>query len=95
MIVTLVHIWVKEAYIADFLEASRLNRENSLKEKGNIRFDLLQENQNPAKFIFYEAFKDEQSVAYHKTTSHYLRWRDTVADWMTQPREGVRFNYLG
>ncbi len=92
MTTTLVYVWVKEVHIADFIAASRINRDHSRKEPGNIRFDLLQDSNNPSRFIFYEAFRDEQAVADHKKTSHYLQWRDRVAEWMEQPRQGIRFN---
>lgn len=92
MITTLVNVWVKEDHVAEFIAASRINRDHSRKEKGNIRFDLLQDSNDPSRFIFYEAFRDEQAVADHKKTSHYLQWRDKVADWMEQPRQGIRFN---
>jgi autoinducer 2-degrading protein len=85
MITTLVYVWVKEVHIADFIAASQINRDHTRKEAGNIRFDLLQDSNNPSKFIFYEAFRDEQAVADHKKTSHYLQWRDRVAEWMEQP----------
>ena len=25
----------------------------------------------------------------HKETAHYAKWRETVADWMAEPRSGV------
>lgn len=92
MITTLVYVWVKDAHVSDFIAASRINRDHTRKEEGNIRFDLLQDSNNPSRFIFYEAFRDEQAVADHKKTSHYLQWRDQVAEWMEQPRQGIRFN---
>lgn len=92
MITTLVYVWVKESHVGEFIAASRNNRENTRKEEGNIRFDLLQDTNHPTKFIFYEVFRDEQAVADHKKTNHYLQWRDQVAAWMEQPREGIRFN---
>lgn len=94
MIVNLVHVWVKEKHLNTFIEASVENHRNTLKEPGNLRFDILQDAEDPTKFIFYEAFKDEEAAAAHKATAHYLKWRDMVADWMTQPRKGVKHNVL-
>jgi len=90
MIVTLVHVWVKEPFVEAFVAATMENRKNSVKEPGNLRFDILRDAGNPAKFVFYEAFESEEAVAAHKETAHYHKWRDTVADWMAQPRRGEK-----
>ena len=89
MHVTIVHVWVKPDRIHDFIEATQLNHEGSLGEPGNRRFDVLQDANDPAKFVLYEAFEDEEDAAGHKLTEHYKLWRDTVADMMAKPREGV------
>ncbi len=94
MLVTLVHIHVKPECIEAFIEASRLNHEASVLEPGNLRFDLLQDTQDPSRFMFYEAYKTAEDVAAHKQTAHYAQWRDTVADMMAEPRKGVSMNCL-
>ena len=94
MQVTIVHITVKPDYIDDFIEASRLNHELSVTEPGNRRFDVLQSADNPAQFVLYEAYKNAAEAAKHKETDHYKQWRETVAEWMAQPREGVPYNGL-
>ena len=94
MIVTLVYVQIKSEFVNVFIEATRENHENSVNENGNIRFDILQDANDPAKFVLYEAYTTEQAVAAHKETAHYLRWRDTVAPWMAKPREGVKHNLL-
>jgi autoinducer 2-degrading protein len=94
MIATIVHIWVKEAYIQDFILATAENHKHSINEPGNLRFDILQDAGDRTKFTFYEAYESEKAVADHKLTLHYLKWKDTVADWMAQPRQGIRHNIL-
>ena len=94
MIATLVYIRVKKEFIHEFIEASRLNHENSIQEKGNLRFDIIQNEENPASFVFYEVYKDEQAIAEHKKTAHYLKWREKVEGWMEAPRKGVRHKVL-
>jgi autoinducer 2-degrading protein len=88
MIVTLVHVWVNEPFVEDFITATIENHKQSVKEPGNLRFDLLREAENPVKFVLYEAYESEEAAAAHKSTAHYLKWRDTVAGWMAQPRRG-------
>jgi autoinducer 2-degrading protein len=94
MHVTLVQVHVKPDNIDDFIAASKSNHEASIKEPGNLRFDILQSPQDPGYFVLYEAYRTEQDAAAHKQTSHYQRWRDTVADWMAEPRQGIAFNGL-
>lgn len=90
MIATFVHIWVKPEHIDDFIKASTENHLNSVKEPGNLRFDMLQDAGDPAKFVLYEAYKSEEFAAAHKETAHYHKWRETVADWMAKPRRGEK-----
>lgn len=94
MTATLVHVYVKTEFVRDFIEATRRNHELSVKEPGNLRFDVLQDAADPNKFILYEAYETDRAVAAHKETPHYLAWRNTVAPWMTKPREGIKHNIL-
>ncbi len=94
MTVTLVHVYVKPEYVNAFVDATRENHENSVKENGNLRFDILQDASDPVKFILYEAYETDQAAAAHKETAHYLKWRDTVASWMAKPREGAKHKLL-
>ena len=93
MHVTLGHIVVKANHVEDFIGATRLNHENSIVEPGNLRFDVLQATDDPARFALYEAYSTADAAAAHKLTPHYLKWRDAVAPWMASPRAGV--NYRG
>ena len=94
MISTLVHVWVKPENIEAFIEASIENHKASVNEPGNLRFDILQDANDASKFTLYEAYESEDAAAAHKNTDHYKKWRDTVADWMAKPREGVKHNIL-
>ncbi|MBN1597557.1 MAG: antibiotic biosynthesis monooxygenase [Bacteroidales bacterium] len=94
MIVTFVHVWVKPEHIDAFVKACEENHRNSVLEPGNLRFDILQDAGDPSKFTLYEAYESEDAAADHKKTDHYLKWRETVADWMLKPREGVKHNIL-
>jgi len=94
MHVTLVHVHVKPEHIDDFIAASRANHEASVQEPGNLRFDVLQSSDDPSRFVLYEAYRSAQDAAAHKETAHYLAWREAVADWMAEPRQGVRYQGL-
>jgi len=94
MQVTLVHVQVKPEHIQEFIEATRENHAASIREAGNRRFDVLQSSEDPGYFILYEAYASGDDAAAHKQTTHYLRWREQVADWMAQPRRGVVYQGL-
>ena len=94
MHVTLVHVHVVADWIEAFVAATRRNREGSVREPGNLRFDILQSEDDPARFVFVEIFRDAEAAAAHKTTPHYLAWRDEVANWMASPREGRRYRSI-
>ena len=91
MIVTCVYIVVKPEAITSFIKATIENHNESVKEPGNLRFDIIQQSDDPARFMLYEAYESEQASADHKTTSHYIRWRDTVGDYMSEPRKGIKY----
>lgn len=91
---TLVHMRVKPEHVAAFIEACRLNHEASVREPGNLRFDFLQDTEDPTRFMFYEAYRSEEDAAAHKNTAHYAAWRDAVADMMAEPRRGERMHGL-
>lgn len=94
MQVTIVHVRVKPDHINDFVAATRSNHEASVMEPGNIRFDVLQSDEDPTKFVLYEAYASVEDAAAHKQTAHYLEWRDAVVDWMAEPRKGVPYTGL-
>ncbi len=94
MRVTMVHVSVKPERVSDFIEACRLNHEASVQEPGNYRFDVLQLEQEPTRFVLYEAYASLEDVAAHKRTLHYHTWREVVEPWMAQPREGVVYQGL-
>jgi len=94
MHVTIVHVTVKPEHTEDFIKSSRLNHEASVKEPGNRRFDVLQSAEDPTRFVLYEAYATEEDAARHKQTEHYLRWRESVASWMAEPRTGVPYKGL-
>jgi autoinducer 2-degrading protein len=91
---TLVHVHVKPEHLQAFIRATKANHLGSVAEPGNVRFDVIQSGDDPARFILYEVFKDEESAKAHKETAHYLAWREQVADWMAEPREGVPYQLL-
>lgn len=94
MIVTCVEVFVKKERVDDFITAIVDNHENSIKEPGNLRFDVLQSKGDPTKFMLIEAYESEESAKAHKDTAHYLKWRDTVGDWMAKPRVGTPCNVI-
>ena len=89
MIATLVFVDVKPENVEAFKKITVYNHDNSRKEEGNVRFDVLQSNDDPTKFTLYEVFVDEAAAAAHKQTEHYLRWREEVADYMASPRRAI------
>jgi len=94
MYVVSVTVWVKAEFVTQFIEATFDNARNTRKEPGNVRFDVLQAEEDPARFLFYEAYRRKEDLGKHQQTEHYLRWKAAVADWMAQPRQGVKHKAL-
>jgi len=94
MIVTTVAVHVNPDAISAFIEATIKNHEASIKENGNLRFDVLQSTDDPSQFLLYEAYESEDAAAAHKRTAHYAEWKKTVKPWMEKPREGTPYSVV-
>lgn len=94
MLVTCVHVRVKHDKIEDFIRVTAENHRESVKERGNVRFDVIQQVDDPCSFMLYEAYESEESSAAHKNTDHYHVWKEAVQDMMAEPRKGVRYKIL-
>jgi (4S)-4-hydroxy-5-phosphonooxypentane-2,3-dione isomerase len=92
MLVVHVHVRIRPERIGDFLAATVINARASLGEPGVLRFDIIQDQADPAHVVLTEAYRDDEASAAHKATPHYAVWRDTVADMMAEPRKSVRYS---
>ncbi|MGL1903360.1 MAG: antibiotic biosynthesis monooxygenase [Fibrobacterales bacterium] len=87
MITVNVYVHVKESYLKEFIEATIENASQSNKEPGIARFDLIQEIEDPQKFMLVEVYRDSDAPAAHKETAHYKKWREIVEPMMDTPRK--------
>jgi (4S)-4-hydroxy-5-phosphonooxypentane-2,3-dione isomerase len=94
MIVNCVYIHVNPDAVPSFIKATVENHLESVKEPGNLRFDFIQQADDPCRFLLYEAYESDEAAAAHKSTLHYIRWRDAVKDYMAEPRQSVRYNII-
>jgi len=94
MLVVHVHIHVKPEFVEAFKQASIANARESIKEPGIARFDLVQQQDDPGRFVLVEAYRTPGAPAAHKETEHYQTWRDAVAPMMAEPRSSVNFENL-
>ena len=94
MQIVLVHVNVKSQFVEAFKQASLENAAHSIKEAGIARFDVIQQTEDPRKFILVEVYKTAEAPAAHKETAHYARWRDTVAEMMSEPRQGIKYTNI-
>jgi autoinducer 2-degrading protein len=94
MLIVHVDVHVVPHQVEEFLAATRANAAASLTEPGVLRFDVVADLSNPAHVVLVEVYWDEAAAAAHKETEHYAVWRDTVADWMDQPRSSVKFSAI-
>ena len=91
LLVVHVHARVKPDAVEAFRAASVENARHSVEEPGVARFDVIQSREDPTRFVLVEVYRSEDAPAAHKQTAHYLRWRDTVADLMAEPRTAARY----
>ena len=86
-----VMIHVKEADVDAFRQASLENARQSREESGIAQFDLVQQRDDPTRFVLIEVYRDAEAPLRHKETAHYLKWRDTVAPMMASPRTSISY----
>lgn len=91
MLVVHVHVYVNPDAIDAFKTATVANASNSVREPGIARFDVIQDNDDPAHFVLVEVYRSVEATVAHKETAHYATWRDTVAPMMAKPRGAVKF----
>ena len=94
MYVVTVTIFVKPGFLKGFIDATFENARNTRKEPANVRFDVSQAEDDPNRFLLYEVYQTKDDFVKHQQTAHYLKWKSTVADWMAQPRQGLKHSSL-
>ncbi len=92
MLIVHVQVRVKPEFMEAFREATVENASHSVREPGIARFDVLQRQDDPSQFVLTEVYRTVEATAAHKETAHYLRWRDTVAEMMAEPRSSVKYS---
>ena len=92
MFVVHVHVHVKPESIDAFRDATRENASNSVQEPGVVRFDVMQQLDDPTRFVLVEAYRTPEDPARHKETAHYQTWRDAVAGMMAEPRSSTKYD---
>lgn len=94
MLIIHVFVHVNRHRVDDFIAATLENARNSVQEPGVIRFDLVQQDEDPTRFLLIEIYRTPQDPARHKETAHYATWRDTVETMMAEPRRSVKYHAL-
>lgn len=92
MFIVHVFVHVKSNHVEAFKAASLENAGNSVQEPGIGRFDVIQQQDDPTRFVLVEVYRTPEDPAKHKETAHYAKWRDTVADMMAEPRSAIIYN---
>lgn len=94
MLIVHVFVQVKPDCVDAFKAASLENARHSIQEPGIVRFDVIQQVDDPTRFVLVEIYRTADAPALHKDTAHYATWRDTVADLMAEPRSSVKYAHL-
>lgn len=89
-----VHIHVKPDFVEAFKQATIENATHSIEEDGNARFDVIQQMDDPTRFVLVEIYRTAAASAAHKETAHYKRWSNRVMQMMAEPRQGIKYNNI-
>ena len=91
MYIVHVFVHVKEEWVEDFITETTENAKSSIQESGIARFDIIQQQDDPTRFILIEVYRTYEDPGKHKLTEHYIRWRDAVAHMMEEPRTSMKY----
>jgi autoinducer 2-degrading protein len=91
MLIVHVHVHVKPEFVEAFKQATIENAENSVKEPGVARFDVIQQSDDPTRFVLVEVYRNMDAPGAHKETAHYRRWSNAVMRMMAEPRQSVKY----
>jgi len=94
MLIVHVHVRVTPESVEDFKRATVENARSSIQEPGIARFDVVQHQDDPTRFVLVEVYRTPDAAAAHKETAHYAQWRDAVASMMAEPRHSVKYSAL-
>jgi quinol monooxygenase YgiN len=94
MLIVHVHVHVKPEFVEAFRKATIENAGQSIREAGIARFDVVQQSDDPTRFVLIEVYRDELAPAAHRETAHYAKWRDAVAPMMAEPRERATYSNI-
>jgi autoinducer 2-degrading protein len=91
MLILVVQVHVKPEHLEEFKEATVINASSSMQEPGITRFDVIQQEDDPTRFVFIETYRAPEDNLKHRETPHYLAWSDKVTDWLAEPRTRNRY----
>lgn len=92
MLIVHVHVRVKPESVEAFRQATVENARASVQEPGIARFDVVQQQEDAARFVLVEVYRTPEAAGAHKETAHYAKWRDAVAPMMAEPRQSVKYS---
>jgi autoinducer 2-degrading protein len=80
MLVVLVQVRVRTEMLAEFERAILINADTArTREPGCVRFDVIQREDDPAQWLFYEVYKDAAAFDAHRASAHFATYQQ-VAD---------------
>lgn len=91
MLIVHVFVHVKSEKVEAFKAATAVNARNSVQESGIARFDVVQQLDDPTRFVLVEVYRAADDPARHRETAHYKAWRDTVVPMMAEPRTNIKY----
>jgi quinol monooxygenase YgiN len=92
MLILHVHVHVKPEHSGGGRRATVQNAAASVQEPGVARFDVMQQADDPTRFVLVEVYRNLDATVKHKQTSHYHTWAATVTDLLAEPRTRVSYH---
>ena len=92
MYIVHVFVHVKSEFVDAFKAASIENARNSVQQPGIARFYVVQQADDPTRFVLIEVYRTPADPAKHKEMAHYNQWRETCEPMQAEPRTRIIYN---
>lgn len=92
MYIVHVFVHVKPEHLEAFRAATLDNARHSVQEPGIARFDVIQQADDPTRFVLVEVYRTPDDPPRHRETAHYAKWAETVADMLAEPRSKIVYS---
>jgi quinol monooxygenase YgiN len=91
MVIVHIHFHVKPEMVDAFRRVASDNARDSSREPGVARFEVIQQADDPTRFVLVEHYRTPEDVARHRDTAHFRSWNEASPPMLAEPKVRVEY----